>query len=61
MKLIFIGEDGSRGFKRGKTYDCAISVHTGSRIVWLATVADGKLLRCPYSSLKKLLENWLEI
>lgn len=61
MKLIFIGEDGSMGFKRGRTYDCAISAQAGSNRVYLAAFADGKFLRCPYSSLKKLLENWLEI
>ena len=61
MKLIFIGEDDSMGFRRGKKYDCEIGVHAGSKYIWLATFADGKLLRCPYSSFKNLLENWLEI
>lgn len=61
MKLIFIGEDGSMGLERGKKYNCQINVHPGSNWVWIKAIADGRVYRCPYSSLKKLLENWLEI
>ena len=61
MKLIFIGKDGSMGFKRGRTYDCMISAQAGSNRIDIAAFAVGKFLRCPYSSLKKMLENWLEI
>lgn len=61
MKLMFIGKDGSMGFKRGKTYDCEIGGKAGSNRVYLCTISDGKVLMCPYSSLKKLFENWLEV
>ena len=57
MKLKFIGENGSIGFKYGQVYECRlVSLRDGQIVV----CADGNLY-CPYSSLRKMLENWEEV
>lgn len=56
MKMKFIGKDGSLGYKFGAIYD--IKIETIGDYIYV--LSEGHL-RCPYSSLEKLLENWQEI
>ena len=59
MKLIFIGENGSMGLERGKKYDCRIVAELDSNWIWVVAYADDRVVsRCPYTSMKKLLDNW---
>lgn len=53
VKGIFIGKDGSMGFKYGKEYEFYTYYH--NKCIHLKT-KDG--LWCPYSNIEKLLENW---
>lgn len=62
MRAIFIGEDGSRGFKHGKTYELnsdirPIHVSRGEKTCICLFDRNSKAW-CPYSSLEKILENW---
>lgn len=61
MKLMFIGEDGSMGLERFKKYDCRISADIDSNWIWVAAYTGKLVCRCPYTSIRKLLENWIEI
>ena len=53
-RAIFIGADGSMGFKRGETYTIELSYDNNRD--WLI-VRSGRLW-CPYSNLTSLLKNW---
>ena len=53
-RAIFIGMDGSMGFKRGETYTIELSYDDNRD--WLI-VRSGRLW-CPYSNLTSLLKNW---
>ena len=53
MRGIFIGKDGSMGFKRGKKYE----FHTYCQRDCLHLKTTNGLW-CPYSNMEKLLENW---
>ena len=53
MKGIFIGKDGSMGFKYGKEYE----FHTYCQRDCLHLKTKNGLW-CPYSNMEKLLENW---
>ena len=53
-RAIFIGADGSRGFKRGEVYTIELSYDDNRD--WLI-VRSGRLW-CPYSNLTSLLKNW---
>lgn len=58
MKLKFIGEHGSMGFEHGRVYECRlVSLRDGGGVL---VFANGNLY-CPYSSLRKMLENWEEV
>jgi hypothetical protein len=61
MKLTFIGANGSMGLNNGKTYDCKIFSSCSPNRMWVEWMCyDGEIRRCPYSSIRKLLENWKE-
>lgn len=53
-RAIFIGADGSMGFRRGETYTIELSYDDNRD--WLI-VRSGRLW-CPYSNLTSLLKNW---
>ena len=53
-RAIFIGTDGSMGFKRGEIYTIELSYDDNRD--WLI-VRSGRLW-CPYSNLTSLLKNW---
>lgn len=53
VKGIFVGKDGSMGFKRGKEYQFTTCIRHNMLCV---VTSDG--LWCPYSNMEKLLENW---
>ena len=53
MKGIFIGKDGSMGFKHGKEYQ--FYTWCERNYLFLKT-SNG--LWCPYGSMEKMLENW---
>lgn len=57
MKAVFIGEDGSMGFKNSKVYDIAINInqHEEKVIVFSNTFPT---FLCPYNNLKAFLKNW---
>lgn len=60
MKLEFIGEDGSMGLRHGEVYEC--HVVSCAPYVYVFWYVDQKYMRkCPYSSLKTLLQNWEEV
>lgn len=52
--LRFIGRDGSMGLRKGKVYQ--VSIRTFNGFIWVYWGDQA----CPYSSFKKLLENWKE-
>ena len=54
-EMRFIGADGSLGFKHGKIYK--VSIEDDGKYVWIYT----KDNRCPYSSMKKLRDNWEDV
>ena len=66
MRAIFIGEDGSRGFKYGQTYELNSDIrpiHIGGKIfgqekTCICLFDRNSKAWCPYSSLEKILENW---
>ena len=59
MKLTFIGANGSMGLRHGQTYDCRL--YSSQRFIWVKWMDDdGELKQCPYSSIRKMLENWKE-
>ena len=67
MKAIFIGEDGSRGFKRGQTYEVNSDIrpiHTGGGYIFgqekmcICIYDRNSRAWCPYSSLEAVLKNW---
>ena len=58
MRLTFIGEDGSMGLTHGKTYTCKLYFSNG--YIWVECEAFGIIRRCPYTSIRKMLENWKE-
>ena len=51
----FIGEDGSRGFKKVTLYLLKMRITDGYIIV---SSENNKSLWCPYGSLNTFLENW---
>ena len=53
VKGIFVGKDGSMGFKRGKEYQFTTCIRHNMLCI---VTSDG--LWCPYSNMEKLLENW---
>lgn len=53
-RAIFIGADGSMGFRRGEAYTIELSYDDNRD--WLI-VRSGRLW-CPYSNLTSLLKNW---
>ena len=57
MLLRFIGEDGSMGFQKGKTYKAKLYSSKEESWIWVAINAT----LIPYSSLRTLLENWQEV
>lgn len=60
IRARFIGEDGSMGLKKGGTYLVLIyTMHGHVCVSWSLTGNPNKV--CPYSSLKKLCENWESI
>lgn len=67
MRAIFIGKDGSRGFKHGQTYELNSDirpVHVGGGYIFgqektcICLFDRNSKAWCPYSSLEKVLENW---
>lgn len=60
MLLRFIGEDGSMGLRKGKVYKC--SIRTFGSLFWVTWDDNDPInATCPYSSFKKLFENWEEV
>lgn len=55
VSLRFIGEDGSMGLRKGKTYLVRICTKLGRIVVIWGKNGEHA---CPYSSLKALCENW---
>lgn len=53
-RAIFVGADGSMGFRRGESYTIELSYDDNRD--WLI-VRSGRLW-CPYSNLTSLLKNW---
>ena len=53
VKGIFVGKDGSKGFRRDKEYRFTTCIRHNMLCV---VASDG--LWCPYSNMEKLLENW---
>lgn len=53
VKGIFVGKDGSMGFRRGKEYQFTTCIR--HNMLCVVTSDD---LWCPYSNMEKLLENW---
>jgi hypothetical protein len=58
MKLKFIGTDGSMGLHNGQIYEVSILSSTPYIIVQIHRGA--WTYGCPYDSLKKLNENWVD-
>lgn len=56
MKIIakFIGEDGSRGFRKNDYYSISITVEKE----WLLVRNVEGYQSCPYDNMDKLLSNW---
>lgn len=60
MLAKFIGANGSMGLIHGKTYAIEIDTQRADNYIWVRwydTMRD-KSVFCPYSSVKKLSENW---
>lgn len=57
MTGIYIGEDGSMGFRRGQTYRFRIMMEQRPHRAIVIRTEEG-LLRCPYSSIDALLRYW---
>lgn len=53
MKAIFIGEDGSMGFKNGQTY--RIRTECRENMIYVLEIHG---LFCPYSNIEAFLRNW---
>ena len=56
MKLKFKGKDGSMGLRHGEIYDAGMYAYQG--YVWVTWLDNGMRRRCPYSSIKTLMDNW---
>lgn len=57
MKAMFIGENGSMGFKNGKVYDIAVSINQHEERVTVFSNTFPTFL-CPYSNLNNFFNNW---
>lgn len=53
MKMIFVGEDNSLGYRKGQIYDVEIKIVDNKLILF----CKGHL-QCPYQSVEALLRNW---
>lgn len=51
-KAVFVGADGSMGFRNGETYRITISIQ--GRRIWV----ECGMKECPYATMKALLKNW---
>lgn len=60
MRLMFIGEDKSMGLHKYQIYDCHIYSDDLGRI-WVNWKTSGYTRGCPYSSIWKMLENWVVV
>ena len=49
---VFIGRDGSMGFRNGQTY--RIKISTQGRYIWV----ECGLKECPYATMNALRKNW---
>jgi len=58
IKAIFIGEDGSLGFEKDKSYDLITWVKND--YIWIegTTKIAPKGVQVPYESIKSFLDNW---
>lgn len=56
MRATFTGMNGSMGLVRGKKYK--VSLYCKGSYVWVEWKTITGKNRCPYSSIKKVLENW---
>lgn len=56
MLLRYIGEDGSMGFRHGRTYDVRLS--SNNVWIWVHTRLG---LYCPYESPQAFAENWTNV
>ena len=54
MTGIFKGREGSCGFHKGQVYDIFTYVEFGR--IWIKD--KNSELKCPYTTLEKLLKNW---
>lgn len=54
VSAIFIGEEGSMGYKHGITYQIRFSIKQDK----ISIQRPNGTGVCPYDSLKKFLENW---
>src|SRR5699024_9875699 len=68
MKMKFIGENGSLGFRNGRVYDVSLTVVGKKRltfadipIIQLATIGNGSFRYCQYEGDRALKRNWEEI
>jgi len=56
VRMKFIGKDGSMGYKTGDVYD--VEIKSSGKFIILSSKG---YIRCPYSSIKALLQNWEEL
>lgn len=57
MDMTFIGKDGSMGLRYGERY--SVTVFYAEGFYWLSwNTAESRVVICPYTSLKTLLDNW---
>ena len=61
MLLRYIGEDGSMGLRKGAVYKCGIMDQKIDGKVYICVYWTRGADYCPYSSFKKMFENWEEI
>ena len=52
-RAVFIGQDGSMGYRNGQSYDLMIMIR--DRRIW---VSSQYASICPYDTMRALLKNW---
>lgn len=58
VRAIFMGENGSLGYQKGRAYTLNVSQPEGSRSVFIAC-AENREGECPYDSIYHFFDNWV--
>lgn len=60
LRGVYIGRDGSMGFRTGQTYEInteLTKIYKNKKKIDVIMLRSGKLF-CPYDSVESILENW---